>query len=156
MDKVIVIDPEKCTACGLCEMVCSAVKDGTFNRNLSRIRVVSLEPKIDVALTCRLCDDPACVKACPRKALSKGEKGKINVDNAKCTGCSWCIEACDFGSISIHPDKHVVMICDLCDGKPECVKNCPPEALMFITPSNVASKARLKSIKNLFQIKKDS
>ena len=50
--------------------------------------------------------------------------------------------------------KVVKKFCDLCDGEPECVKNCPPEALMFITPSNVASKARLKSIKNLFQVEK--
>jgi Fe-S-cluster-containing dehydrogenase component len=73
------------------------------------------------------------------------------VDEDKCNGCAWCIEACDYGAIMLHPDRKVVFICDLCDGKPKCVEWCPEEALDFVTKDALAQKARITTVKKLFQ-----
>lgn len=154
MHKIIDADPEKCNGCGICELICSASKTGIFSRRQSLIRIVRIEPTIDVALTCRFCEDPPCVACCPRNALLQREDGTILVDEIKCSGCGWCIEACDFGAITIFPQKHVAAICDLCEGNPKCVEWCPTEALHFVTSDIPAQKARISAVKKLFQLQK--
>ena len=121
--KFVSADPEKCVGCAVCEYACSMKKENTFNPLKSRIRVVRIHPLINLSLTCRLCEDPPCVAACPRDALTQSEEnGVIMVDEDKCNGCGWCIEACDYGAITLHPENKVVFVCDLCDGDPECIK----------------------------------
>jgi len=105
-----------------------------------------------MAITCRLCENAPCVAACPRDALTQSEEnGIILVDEDKCNGCGWCIEACDYGAIMLHPDRKVVFVCDLCDGNPKCVEWCPEEALDFVTADVLAQKARITAVKKLFQ-----
>jgi carbon-monoxide dehydrogenase iron sulfur subunit len=124
----------------------------TYNPTKSRIRVVRLNPFVNMAIACRLCEDPQCVIACPREALSQSEEtGVIMVDEKMCNGCAWCVEACDFGAIQLHPESRVAFVCDLCDGEPQCVEWCPEEALDFITENVLAQKARISATKKLFQ-----
>ncbi len=150
--KFVSADPEKCVGCAVCEYVCSFEKEKTFNPTKSRIRVVRLHPLINLSVTCRLCEDPPCVAACPRDALEQSEEsGVILVDEEKCNGCGWCIEACDYGAIMLHPETRVVFVCDLCDGEPKCVEWCPEEALDFVTRDLLAQKARITVVKKLFQ-----
>jgi len=150
--KFVSADPEKCVGCAVCEYICSFEKEKAFNPLKSRIRVVRLHPLINLSVTCRLCEDPPCVAACPRDALEQsGETGVIIIDEEKCNGCGWCIEACDYGAITLHPESRVVFVCDLCDGEPKCVEWCPEEALDFTTPDLLAQKARRAVVKKLFQ-----
>ena len=149
MRRIIVTESKKCDGCGVCELICSVSKEGVYNRRLSRIRVVNIEPKIDVAIACRFCENPTCVNACPRNALHQNSNGVIVVDENKCTGCSWCIEACDFGAIVIHP-KSAVMMCDLCEGKPKCIDWCPTKALQLEAPTTITQKARISILKKIF------
>jgi Fe-S-cluster-containing dehydrogenase component len=150
--KLVDCDPDKCTGCTVCEYICSLTKEDAFNAHKSRIRTTRLHPLINIAITCRLCSPAPCVTACPRDALTQSEEtGVIMVDDDKCDGCSWCIEACDYGAITLHPEKKVVRICDLCDGDPECVKWCPEEALDFVTRDLMAQKARITVTKKLFK-----
>jgi len=148
--KFVVSDPEKCTGCRLCEMVCSAEKDGEFNPLLSRIRTVQLDVVVNMSLACRLCENPTCVRSCPRKALSIDEKtGVVLVDEGKCNGCGWCIEACELGVLSLHPVRKVVMLCDLCGGEPKCVEFCPKDALELRTTEEIAQKIRSEAVRKL-------
>jgi Fe-S-cluster-containing dehydrogenase component len=143
-------DPEKCVGCCVCEYACSMVNEKTFNPTKSRIRAVRLGPLVNLAVACRLCEDPACVTACPRDALTQEENsGIIRVDEDKCNGCGWCIESCDYGAIMLHPEKKVVYVCDTCkeEGKPQCVEWCPEEALDFVTADVLAQKARRTAVK---------
>jgi len=152
MHRLIVCNPEKCLGCNICEFVCSAVKEECLDSSHSRIHVVNFEPIGSVALPCVFCKKPACVTACPRKALYQNEKAVIQVDEKKCNGCGWCIRACEFGAITMHPLKKTVMVCDLCDGEPECVEACPFEgALTWVTRKEVAPKFRRGIIINFFQ-----
>ena len=150
--KFVSADLEKCTGCSVCEYTCSMVKEKTYNPTKSRIRAIRLGPLSNLAITCRHCEDPACVTACPKEALSQEEKtGVIMIDEEKCNGCSWCIEACPFGAMMLHPKKKVVSTCDNCKdlGEPQCVKWCPEEALEFLTADILAQKSRQTAVKNL-------
>lgn len=151
----IVCDPAECTGCRICEYVCSAVKHGVFDPSLARIRVVRIEPITVTAIACRLCADAPCIIACPRDALLRSEEnGVILVDETKCDGCGWCVEACDFGAIVLNPISRTAEICDLCpdeEGGPPCVTFCPKEALSVSTPEVLRQKARRKVVQQLFE-----
>ena len=144
--KCIVSDPEKCTGCRICELVCSGVKEGGFSPLASRIRTVRIEPLINTSIACRLCEDPKCVKSCPRKALGVDENtGVIVVDEDKCDGCCWCIEVCEFGTIFLHSEKKKAFVCDLCGMDPKCVELCPKDALSLMTPEEIGQKMRKRA-----------
>jgi Fe-S-cluster-containing dehydrogenase component len=94
------------------------------------------------------------VIACPRQALSQSaETGVILIDDDKCDGCGWCIQACPFGTILLNSQSKVVEICDLCqdEDEPQCVKYCFKDALTLSTPQVVAQKARRGVVTRLLQ-----
>ena len=157
--KFVSADPDKCIGCCVCEYACSMTKENTFNPTKSRIRALRLGPLNNLAVTCRHCEDPACVAACPRDALSQEEDtGIIMVDEDACNGCAWCVSACQFGAMIVHPEKKVVFTCNSCqeqeDG-PQCVKWCPEEAITFVNAQELAQKSRISAVKNLFQEDKE-
>lgn len=147
-------DPEKCVACGFCELACSITKHQAFNPAFSRIRNVRIEPIVMMSVACRTCSDAPCVIACPRDALTQDpERGIILVDEERCDGCGWCIEACDFGAILLNPATKRVEICDRCADldEPQCVKYCPKGALSMSVPEVAAQKVRREAVANLLQ-----
>ena len=151
--RYIVCDPEKCLGCQICEFVCSATKEKSCDPSLSRIRVANFEPTGSMAIACLFCENPPCVAACPRDALTQSEQtGLIIVNEDACNGCGWCLEVCRFGALAWHPTKSSVITCDLCDGDPECVKFCPFEdALVFGTLEDVSRKFEKKTVVQLLQ-----
>lgn len=144
----ITCDSEKCIGCQICEYVCSYAKTGEFNTFRSRIRMVREHKILITTVACRTCEDAPCVIACPRDALKQDpDTGVIGVDAGLCDGCAWCIEACDFGAISINPRTKLAEICDLCEDEedgPQCVKWCPKEALELTSPDRRAQRSRRK------------
>jgi len=150
--RMVANDPEKCNGCRICEFACSGKKEKAFNPVLSRIRYVQLGVVSNTTLTCRLCESPTCVRSCPRKALSSDEKtGVILVDDNKCSGCGWCIEACEFGALVLHPRSKKVVVCDLCSGDPVCVECCPKKALELRTTEEISQKMRRAAAKKLLE-----
>ena len=87
-------DRDKCTGCMICEFACSAAKEGRFDLELSRIRVLRATPtQLDV-VACLSCRSTPCVKECPRGALSVDEATQtISLDKARCAGCGAPIPA---------------------------------------------------------------
>lgn len=84
-----------------------------------------LVPGIEVPHLCVQCHDYPCVGACPVGALSTSkETGAVLVDKERCIACGQCIEACPGKIPYIHPSGKYVVICDLCNGDPKCVKVC--------------------------------
>jgi anaerobic carbon-monoxide dehydrogenase iron sulfur subunit len=146
--KYVTCEPSKCVGCQLCEYICSFTKTGEFNSYRSRIRTVRADEYMVTAVACRTCEDAPCVIACPRDALAQDPcTGLIAIDANKCDGCAWCIEACDFGAISINPASKLAEICNQCEDEedgPQCVKWCPKDALELTTPDQRAQKARRK------------
>lgn len=146
----IACDATKCIGCQLCEYICSYTKTGEYNSYRSRIRTVRVDEILITAVACRTCEDAPCVIACTRDALTQDPvTGSISVDADRCDGCAWCIEACDFGAISINPATKMAEICDQCQDEedgPQCVKWCPTDALELTTTDQRAQKARHKLV----------
>ena len=143
-------DATKCVGCQLCEYACSFTKNGDYNTYRSRIRTVRVDEILIMAIACRTCENAPCVIACTRDALTQDpETGIIRLDPNRCNGCAWCIEACEFGAISINPHTKLAEFCDQCkdleDG-PQCVKWCPKEAPTLTTPEQRAQRTRRKIV----------
>ncbi len=140
--KFVSVDPGKCIGCGICEYACTIEKgEGSWSPMSSRIRVVRMAPVFNFALSCRGCTDAKCVKACPEKAISQSqETNLLIIDEKKCKGCDWCVQACDHGGITIHADTGKAIACNLCEGEPKCKESCPEEALEIVTSDEEADK----------------
>ncbi len=152
--RLIVCDPAACTGCRLCEFACALEKTGSFDLELSRIRVAAPQPASAISIACQLCEAAPCVAACPRSALSvRSEDGTIALEKALCTGCGWCIEACDFGAIALEPGSKSVVICDLCRDirEPACVEACPKKALSLSPQAAVAGRSRKRAAEQLLR-----
>ena len=128
----LTVDPEKCTGCRTCELVCSEENDGTFSPNRSRIKIEEKAGIID-SLVCQLCKvDVKCVDSCPVNALEKDEEsGAVTVSGlcAASGGCSACVEACEYDAIKIPQGSTEPILCDLCGGEPKCMELCPVDAI---------------------------
>jgi len=132
--KFVAADLEKCTGCGVCELVCALKREKVYNPRLSRIKILRLYRLVNISIACKLCEHAPCVTACPLDCLVQSEKTcVILVDEDKCDCCGWCIEACPYGAVVLNPEKETVMMCDLYDGEPQCVEWCPEEALDLVT-----------------------
>ena len=129
-----------CVNCRHCEVFCktahSISKDivkahkEEYPEPVARISVYG--GKINsVAVNCRHCDDPACVRACITGAMQKDKKtGIVSVNENKCIGCMTCLAVCPYGCIKT---GKIALKCDLCGGdEPQCVKNCPNNALVWL------------------------
>lgn len=128
----LVFDPRICSGCRTCEMVCSA-QEGTFLSPASAgIRVIRDEEKGKAfAVFCQHCRDPLCMDVCPTKAISKAGDGIVRIDPKACVHCGLCAMACPEAAPLANPADGRIHKCDLCDGDPECVKQCPERALSF-------------------------
>ena len=150
--KYVDCDPDKCIGCQLCEYVCSFTKTGEYNSYRSRIRTVRVDEVLITAIACRTCENAPCVRSCPQDALVQDlQTGIVHVETSKCDACAWCVEACDFGAISINPATKLAEICDQCEDQedgPQCVKWCPKEALFLTTPEQRSQKSRRELIKD--------
>jgi len=115
----------KCSGCRKCEIACSLFHENRIWPEASRIRVFMLVPGVDFPHFCAQCEDYPCVKACPVKALSISKKtGAVLVDAETCIACGQCIDACPGRIPHMHPKGKHILICDLCNGKPQCVIVC--------------------------------
>ena len=141
--KFVSVDPSKCIGCGICEYACTSEKGEANNWNpiRSRIRVVRMAPVFNFALTCRGCHDARCVKACPERAITQNEVNNLLIiDDKKCKGCDWCVQACPHGGIAINAESGKAIACNLCEGDPKCIQACPEEALDIVESDEEADK----------------
>jgi Fe-S-cluster-containing dehydrogenase component len=62
------------------------------------------------------------------------------IDDKKCKGCDWCVQACEYGGITIQSDTGLATACDLCNNTPQCIEFCPEEALELVDSDEAAEK----------------
>jgi tetrathionate reductase subunit B len=158
------IQVNKCIGCGRCVEACkeeNAVpkepfffrtwvehyaikKDGeVVVQNIDRTTVAEMPGERDIMRSffvpklCNQCDNPPCVQVCPVGATFKTEDGVILVDEARCIGCRYCIQACPYGARYLHPEKGTADKCTFCYHRitkgllPACVEVCPTQARIF-------------------------
>jgi DMSO reductase family type II enzyme iron-sulfur subunit len=81
---------------------------------------------------CNHCSNPACAAACPRKAIEKREEdGIVVINEDRCRGYRFCMEACPYKKIYFNKEKGVSQKCIFCYPRLEqgvvnaCVRQCP-------------------------------
>lgn len=122
---------ELCTTCGICTLTCSFVKEKSISNRKSRIHISVPELDRTIILYCTLCGD--CIAVCPEEALHFNQKtGAIILNKELCNNCGICFDACSSGYLKGDPDTGQPLMCDLCNGKPECAENCPTKAIEVI------------------------
>ncbi|WP_254767403.1 4Fe-4S dicluster domain-containing protein [Salinilacihabitans rarus] len=64
---------------------------------------------------CNHCTHPACVEACPRKAVYKrSEDGIVLVDQERCRGYRYCVEGCPYDKIYFNMLEKTAEKCIFC------------------------------------------
>ena len=146
MEKVLVIDPEICTGCRICEQVCSVVNENVVNPYRARIKVMRWDLEgVVVPMVCQQCDTPMCMEVCPVNALEKNpDTGVVTVNYDRCIGCRMCVAACPFGLMMYDFADKKVIKCEQCQGDPQCVRFCDAGALRFENKQKTGSAARKK------------
>ncbi|MDD3364127.1 MAG: 4Fe-4S dicluster domain-containing protein [Syntrophomonas sp.] len=152
MDKIIVVQPEKCTGCHTCELVCSFTHADEFNPNRSRISVFNYDKiGFSVPMLCQQCGVAACMNVCPTGAITRNATtGAMEVQDSKCIRCKMCTIACPFGATLYDVVDNIVAKCDLCGGDPACVKLCPSGAISY-QEANTASLSKRKAFAAKFK-----
>ncbi len=154
MQKMIRVEPGKCIGCKSCELACSFKHAGEFAPTKARIvNEIFPEEAAYITVTCMQCDEPWCLKACPRNAISKAaDTGVVRVEEDKCVGCRTCVSACPFGMIKYAAWKKKADKCNLCGNDfPECVTFCPTQCLTFVaedTPLRAKVKRFATAVKD--------
>ncbi len=111
-DYVMVVDLQKCTACGACVVGCKVennIPDGFFWSHYIQ-ETVGIFPDVKwnyIPTMCNHCREAPCVKACTVKprAMYKLENGLTLHDDTRCIGCQACENACPYGVIFYNKEK---------------------------------------------------
>ena len=132
--KMLVVDPERCTGCRLCEITCSVKHTGVSNPSRARIHIVKWETDgFYLPMRCQQCQDAPCMAVCPKEAISRDTLlDRVVIDYDMCIGCKMCVSACPFGAMGFDADRGQVFKCDLCDGDPQCVRFCDMKAVDYV------------------------
>jgi tetrathionate reductase subunit B len=139
----MVVDLSTCIGCNACAVACkqeNEVPISKFNTwieswdvqmNDGSVRRAQL-PKL-----CNHCEDPACARVCPTKATHVTEEGVVLVEQDRCIGCKYCMEACPYGVRWVDEDDGGVRKCSFCYHRtsngmqPACVSTCVTKSRLF-------------------------
>lgn len=157
-----VVDTFKCIGCARCVKACKQENGVPLDEDVYRtwveryvetaegVRVDSpkgglefppltgsTEKQFFVPKLCNQCDNPPCVQVCPVGATYRTDDGVVLVDDKRCVGCRYCIQACPYGARFLHPERKVADKCNWCYHRlikgmvPACVQICPVGARKF-------------------------
>jgi menaquinone reductase, iron-sulfur cluster-binding subunit len=110
----MVIDLDRCTACGACMAACHQENNLTAagreesaqrSRSFHWLRLLTdasgTPPDVRVRYLpqpCFQCDNPPCVRVCPVHATYLSEEGIVAQVYSRCIGCRYCMAACPYNA----------------------------------------------------------
>lgn len=150
----MIIEPEKCSGCRICEQICQLNKRRSINKSYrSGIKIIKRRMKnICIPIVCSQCEYPLCSKVCPLEALIKDPQGIIQIKHESCIGCKLCSYVCPLGAIMIDPETRIATKCNQCDGNPLCVKYCPSGAIRCVDFDKIDSELKRAKTKKLLEL----
>jgi len=143
MEKAILVDTSKCTACRACQVACKQWNENPAEKTTNRgsyenppslssytwMRILFNEQYKNDKMTwlftkhqCMHCTDAACVEVCPPDAtthretkLADGSVVKsVATDADKCIGCNYCRVACPFDVPGYNQKEKGIFRCTMC------------------------------------------
>jgi carbon-monoxide dehydrogenase iron sulfur subunit len=122
----IKVTKEKCSGCGLCEVICSLSHLGIVDKNKSAVRIImdELGDSIHTPKVCLQCKKMKCLEedlAIEPSLDIERERKKFIWESTKRA------ELCPFDGCFLYENR--VYHCDLCGGDPQCIKVCTQGAL---------------------------
>lgn len=145
------IDQSRCTGCKACTVSCKDKNDLEVGMSFRRVYHfeeggynnigASIYPSLKAfyfSISCNHCTSPACLPSCPTGSIIKRkEDGIVVVDQEKCVGSRFCIEACPYGAPQFNKKLFKMSKCDSCldlrekGEQPVCVTTCIQRAIEF-------------------------
>lgn len=133
-----IVRVDHCVNCGECVTACRYYNH-TPDDETARRKIVAyttaLGRTVTISTSCMHCEDPACLRVCPARAIEKGAGGIVTVDTGRCIGCKYCHQACPYGVP--HYNERGMDKCDYCFGagvalgeRTHCVEACHVDALL--------------------------
>jgi len=178
MVKAILFDATKCVGCRGCQVACKRWNEleaeitemgATFTNppDLSPHTWIYMNFMEDIAespedvrisweftrRSCMHCVDPACASVCPTQAITKLSEGPVTIDQDRCMGCKYCMQACPFDVPRFDEEMGKVFKCTMCadrigvDEPPSCVKSCVAGALSFGDRETMLATAKVQAAK---------
>lgn len=170
MAKAILVDSSRCIGCRGCQVACKqwhglpaeptqfrgtyenpdALSEHTW-RKVKFVEVANGDgtPRWHfLSDACKHCTDASCLAVCPTGALFRRPWGAVDLDQAVCNGCRYCVGACPFGVITFNDETGRANKCILCPDRvgaglePACVTTCPTDALTFGDRDQLLAEAR--------------
>lgn len=133
----MVVDMRKCIGCQACTVSCSVENlppIGQFRTTVLQYEVTKKDGQspamVSLPRLCNHCDNPPCVPVCPVQATFQREDGIVLVDNERCTGCGYCVQACPYDARFINHETQTADKCTFCEHRleagllPACVESC--------------------------------
>jgi Fe-S-cluster-containing dehydrogenase component len=104
----------------------------------NRLQDRPIEKAFFVPKLCNHCRNSACTQVCPVGASYHSPDGVVLIDEHRCVGCGYCVQACPYGCRYIsHERGGTADKCTFCYHRvhrgllPSCVQACPRDARIF-------------------------
>ena len=99
---LLVINDSLCVGCDNCETACAETHGGITRVNRKEGPAFAT---IHIAVACRHCENPSCMKECPPDAIKLERGGQVNINYDTCIGCGKCESNCPYEVIRMAVEK---------------------------------------------------
>ena len=132
----MLVDLRRCIGCQACTVSCSVENQppiGQFRTTVLQYEVDQADrapAMVSLPRLCNHCDEPPCVPVCPVQATFQRSDGIVLVDNERCVGCGYCVQACPYDARFINHETQTADKCTFCEHRleagllPACVESC--------------------------------
>lgn len=133
----MLIDLRRCIGCQSCTVSCAIenqTPQGEFRTTVNQYQVrrenSDVVTNVLLPRLCNHCDNPPCVPVCPVQATFQREDGIVVIDNQRCVGCAYCVQACPYDARFINHETQTADKCTFCVHRleagllPACVESC--------------------------------
>jgi tetrathionate reductase subunit B len=151
-----VVRQDLCIDCKACMVACSVenqIRPGKHRNWVNTLGPTGTYPELGMQFrpgNCMHCANPPCERVCPTRATYRTADGLVQIDQSKCIGCRYCIQACPYDARYFDEQKGVTDKCSACvhrieaGQRPACVQACMTGSRLFgdlNDPTSDASRA---------------